>query len=84
MPNLVPTRKRKDAHNPLLLLQDKDKVRLVERSECEIESTKSPQLRGEAPVSRAFNNLRRGGIRIFSIFRNAKGKMDSTPSVHSY
>lgn len=75
MPNLVPSRKRKGAHNPPTLPHDTGKVRLVEYSERSLSSNlvKPSQAREDLLANRALNNLRRGGIRIFSIFRNGKG-----------
>ncbi|KAF1835663.1 kinase-like protein [Decorospora gaudefroyi] len=74
MMSLVPTRKRKDAHNQVQLARDKGKVRVIERSTHARSSgsMKNPQGRASTPASRTFTNLRRGSIRIFSLFRNGK------------
>jgi hypothetical protein len=81
MISLVPTRKRKDAHNPVELTRDKGKVRLIERSAGGLSSsaTKNPQSRTSTPASRTFTSLRRGSIRIFSIFRNGKSMSPTFP-----
>ncbi|KAJ5025990.1 serine threonine-protein kinase cbk1 [Bipolaris maydis] len=72
--SLVPTRKRKDVHNPGQEAQDKGKVRLVERSvdAHPVATAKRPHARNTTPAGRTFTTLRRGSIRIFSIFRNGK------------
>lgn len=72
--SLVPARKRKDIHNPLLTSRDKGKIRVVERS---ADGAKPSHSRNGTPASRTLTNLRRGSIRIFSIFRNGKS---STPT----
>ncbi|EUC48132.1 hypothetical protein COCMIDRAFT_88016 [Bipolaris oryzae ATCC 44560] len=79
MMSLVPTRKRKEVHNPGQEAQDKGKVRLVERSAeaRPVATAKRPYPRNTTPAGRTFTTLRRGSIRIFSIFRNGKS---STPS----
>ncbi|KAF1840323.1 uncharacterized protein K460DRAFT_297172 [Cucurbitaria berberidis CBS 394.84] len=77
MMSLVPTRKRRDIHNPALASRDKDKVRLIEKStEHLLNASAKPQVRTSLPASRTFKTLRRGSIKIFSIFRNGK---NSTP-----
>ncbi|KAF1939844.1 hypothetical protein EJ02DRAFT_244232 [Clathrospora elynae] len=78
MMSLVPPRKRKDA-NALLLTRDKARVRIIGPSADRHSSgsTKTPHGRANNPASRTFTNLRRGSLRIFSIFRNGKS---STPS----
>ena len=74
MLSLVPARKRKEAHNAIQLSRDKGKVRVIERSAegYSSGSTKNLQGRNSTPASRTFTTLRRGSIRIFSIFRNGK------------
>lgn len=74
--SLVPTRKRKDFHNPGQEAQDKGKVRVVERSveAHPVATAKRPHARNTTPAGRTFTTLRRGSIRIFSIFRNGKSK----------
>lgn len=73
--SLMATRKRKDAHNPLLTSRDKEKIRVVERSADGNGPVKSSRSRNGTPASRTLTNLRRGGIRIFSIFRNGKSSL---------
>jgi hypothetical protein len=80
MMSLVSTRKRKEANNPLLLARDKGKVRVIERS-AEVpssESAKAARGRNTTPASRTLSTLRRGSIRIFSIFRNGKSTSSTT------
>lgn len=78
--SLVATRKRKDIHNPLLTSRDKGKIRVVERS---ADGAKVSRSRNGNPASRTLTNLRRGGIRIFSIFRNGKSSAPSTEQAAS-
>jgi hypothetical protein len=75
MMSLVSARKRKEAHNPTQLSRDKGKVRVIERSAegHSSGSTKNLHGRNSTPASRTFTTLRRGSIKIFSIFRNGKG-----------
>ncbi|CAO2652261.1 Nn.00g005440.m01.CDS01 [Neocucurbitaria sp. VM-36] len=74
--SLVPTRKRKDVHNPLITSRDKDKVRVIEKSTEGLSNVPAkPQVRPSRPASRTFNNLRRGSFKIFSIFRNGKNSI---------
>jgi hypothetical protein len=74
MVSLVATRKRKDIQNPITTSQDKGKVRILERHESHLSgsSTKPVQVRPNLPSSRTFSNLRRGSVKIFSIFRSGK------------
>lgn len=69
-----PVRKRKDVHNPVQEAHDKGKVRVVERStEAQpVAATNSRHARNNTPASRKFTSLRRGSIKLFSIFRNGK------------
>lgn len=71
---LVPVRKRKEAHNQIHLSSDKGKIRVIERSAegHSSLSTKNLQGRNSTPASRTFTTLRRGSIKIFSLFRNSK------------
>lgn len=72
--SLVPARKRKDVHNLIQPSRDKGKVRVIERSAegYSSRSTTNLQGRNSTPASRTFTTLRRGSIKIFSIFRNGK------------
>ena len=72
MMSLVTTRKRKEVNNPRSITRNKGKIRVIERSAAGSSSTKLPRVRNATPASRTFSNLRRGSIRIFSIFRNGK------------
>jgi hypothetical protein len=74
MISLVAPRKRKDA-NRAMVSHDKGKVRIIEhRSKGRSGSFVKPtRPRASLPSSRTFSNLRRGSIKIFSIFRSAKG-----------
>lgn len=68
-----PTRKRKDVHNPLSTSRDKTKVRVMEQStERLLNTSAKPHVRPSLPATRTFNTFRRGSLKIFSIFRNAK------------
>jgi hypothetical protein len=73
---LVHARKRKDAHNPRWPSHDKGKVRLIEHSGQDLlgASTKTTRARNSISASGAFTNLRKGSIKIFSIFRSGKSK----------
>ncbi|RYN55861.1 hypothetical protein AA0114_g3220 [Alternaria tenuissima] len=77
---LVPVRKRKEAHNQIHLSSDKGKIRVIERSAegHSSLSTKNLQGRNSTPASRTFTTLRRGSIKIFSIFRNSKSSAPSS------
>jgi autotransporter adhesin len=74
MTSLVRAQKRKEAHNQIHLSRDKGKIRVIERSAegHSSPSTKNLQGRNSTPASRTFTTLRRGNIKIFSIFRNSK------------
>ncbi|KAG9193318.1 hypothetical protein G6011_03353 [Alternaria panax] len=78
--SFVPARKRKEAHNPIQSSRDKGKVRVIERSAegYSSRSTKDLQGRDSTPASRTFTTLRRGSIKIFSIFRNGKSSAPSS------
>ncbi|RYO16669.1 hypothetical protein AA0121_g6104 [Alternaria tenuissima] len=82
MTSLVRARKRKEAHNQIHLSRDKGKIRVIERSAegHSSPSTKNLQGRNSTPASRTFTTLRRGSIKIFSIFRNSKSMSCSAPS----
>ncbi|KAL6711680.1 hypothetical protein ACN47E_004614 [Coniothyrium glycines] len=80
---MVPARKRKDPHKPQASPNDKGKVRLVEHSGCDTDSVKPARIRNDVPASRALDNLRRGGIRILSIFRNGKRSPQGTSQLLS-
>ncbi|KAI8938614.1 hypothetical protein NX059_004486 [Plenodomus lindquistii] len=80
MISLVATRKRKDINSPRLNSRDKGKVRVVERS---ADGEKASRSRSGTPASRTLTNLRRGGIRIFSIFRNGKSSNQSAEQANS-
>jgi hypothetical protein len=75
MVSLVATRKRKDIHNPITTSQDNGKVRIFEHHESNLSgsSTKPARVRPNFPSSRTLSNLRRGSVKIFSIFRSGKG-----------
>ncbi|CAN9197814.1 unnamed protein product [Alternaria alternata] len=80
MTSLVRARKRKEAHNQIHLSRDKGKIRVIERSAegHSSPSTKNLQGRNSTPASRTFTTLRRGSIKIFSIFRNSKSSAPSS------
>ncbi|RAR03972.1 serine/threonine-protein kinase cbk1 [Stemphylium lycopersici] len=80
--SLVPTRKRKDIHHPVQLAREKGKVRVIERSAAvhSSASAKNPPARISTPAGRTLTSLRRGSIKIFSIFRNGKIRPGSTLS----
>ena len=82
--SLVAARKRKDAHNPQLTSRDKGKIRVVERSADRIGPAKLSRGRDGTPASRTLTNLRRGSIRILSMFRNGKSVFGGTPSVRRH
>jgi hypothetical protein len=75
MMSLVMARKRKDGHNPMTASHDKGKVRIIERSVDPVQefTNKFPRLRSSLPNTRAFSNIRRGSVKIFSVFRSGKG-----------
>ncbi|KAF2446007.1 kinase-like protein [Karstenula rhodostoma CBS 690.94] len=75
MVSLTVTRKRKDSNNPITTSQDKGKVRILERhgSYFSGSSAKPASNRASLPSSRTFSNLRRGSVKIFSIFRTGSG-----------
>ena len=77
MMSLVATRKRKDAHNTITTSHDKGKVRLIEKSADGTQEfvNKFPRLRSSLPNTRAFSNIRRGSIKIFSVFRSGKSML---------
>ena len=69
MMSLVTTKKRKDVECVKSSSNDKSKVRLIEHSnDGMLDSTGKPQ-RGV----RTLNNIRRGGVKIMSMFRSTKG-----------
>ena len=76
MISLVGTRKRKDGQIP-----SSDKVRIIEQSGEQAEtpsqktdtSNRFPRLRTSLPSNRAFSGIRRGSVKIFSVFRSGKG-----------
>ncbi|EAT82727.2 hypothetical protein SNOG_09462 [Parastagonospora nodorum SN15] len=74
MMSLVPTRKRKDAHNQRWASRSKEKVRVVEHSGQDLlgNSSKPVQPRTSTPARRTFINIRKSSIRIFSLFRGGK------------
>ncbi|KAJ4375794.1 hypothetical protein N0V83_001071 [Neocucurbitaria cava] len=73
MMSLVPTRKRKDAHNPMMASRDKGKVRIIDRStDGLLNMPAKSHARSSRTASRTFSNLRRGSFKLFSIFRNGK------------
>ncbi|KAJ4314999.1 hypothetical protein N0V94_006165 [Neodidymelliopsis sp. IMI 364377] len=67
MISLVTTRKRKDVDYAKSNSNEKSKVRLIEHSDDGHVNT------GKMQRVRAFNNIRRGGVKIMSMFRNTKG-----------
>jgi hypothetical protein len=67
MISLVTTRKRKDVDCAKSSSNEKSKVRLIEHSDDGHVNT------GKLQRVRAFNNIRRGGVKIMSMFRNTKG-----------
>jgi hypothetical protein len=73
MMSLVPAR-RKGTHNAVQPARNKGKVRVVERSgeEHSSGSAKNPPGRNSTPASRKLTTLRRGSIKILSMFRTAK------------
>ncbi|KAF2711277.1 kinase-like protein [Pleomassaria siparia CBS 279.74] len=79
MMSLVSARKRKDAHNAVTTSCDKGKVRIIEQAIGAVQEPKDkvPRLRSSIPNTKAFNNIRRGSVKIFSVFRSGKGP-DST------
>ncbi|KAF9733461.1 Serine/threonine-protein kinase cbk1 [Paraphaeosphaeria minitans] len=85
MVSLVATRKRKDVNNPIMTSQDKGKVRILERHESHLSgsSVKQAPVRASLPSSRTFNNLRRGSVKIFSIFRSGSGLNSKALTVES-
>ncbi|RMZ66381.1 serine threonine- kinase cbk1 [Pyrenophora seminiperda CCB06] len=88
MMSLVPSRKRKDTHNALQQSREKGKVRVIERSAALLSSmtsgsSRNPHPRSSTPVGRTFSNLRRGNIRLFSIFRNDKTSIPSSGEARS-
>jgi hypothetical protein len=68
----MPTRKRKDTHNPRWATRSKDKIRVIEHSAERLvdTSTKSSPPR----VGRTLTNLRNGSFKLFSIFRSGKSR----------
>ncbi|KAF9701458.1 hypothetical protein EKO04_001157 [Ascochyta lentis] len=69
MMSLVTTRKRKDVDGAKSSSNEKSKVRLIEHSyDGLLDGTGKPQ-RGV----RTLNNIRRGGVKIMSMFRSTKG-----------
>jgi hypothetical protein len=72
MMSLVPTRKRKGTHNAVQLARDKGKVRVIEQSGDDHSSGSAKNALGRSKLT----TLRRGSIKIFSMFRTGK----STPS----
>ncbi|CAE7015031.1 hypothetical protein CFE70_002608 [Pyrenophora teres f. teres 0-1] len=88
MMSLVQPRKRKDTHNALQLSRDKGKVRVIERSAALLSSmaggsSKNPHSRSSTPVGRTFTNLRRGNLKLFSLFRNGKSSVPSSGDARS-
>lgn len=75
MSSFVHSRKRKDSHNVMIGSPEKGKVRVVEKTrEGTHESQpKLPRLRSTLPNTRAIAGLRRGSVKIFSVFRSPKG-----------
>jgi hypothetical protein len=73
--NMITARKRKDARNPRWASRDKDKIRVIEHSRQEMlhSTTKQVQPR-TTPAGRTFTNIRKGSIKIFSLFRGVKSK----------
>ncbi|KAH3958497.1 hypothetical protein HBH98_076630 [Parastagonospora nodorum] len=80
MMSLVPTRKRKDAHNQRWASRSKEKVRVVEHSGQDLlgNSSKPVQPRTSTPARRTFINIRKSSIRIFSLFRGGKSPVTSS------
>jgi hypothetical protein len=68
MMSLVTTRKRKDIDYAKSSSTEKSKVRLIEHSNDGLLDGAGKQQR-----VRAFNNIRRGGVKIMSMFRSTKG-----------
>lgn len=75
MMSLAATRKRKDAHNMQVSSHDKGKVRIVEKAGDVSTETpiKFPRLRPSLPNTAALRGIRRGSVKIFSVFRSGKG-----------
>jgi serine/threonine protein kinase len=84
MMSLVPTRKRKDTPNRKWASRDKDKIRVAEHSGQELLSNtaKANQTRIATPAGRTFTNFRKGSIKIFSLLRGGKGRLDSSTSTN--
>ncbi|KAF2650517.1 kinase-like protein [Lophiostoma macrostomum CBS 122681] len=81
MMSLVATRKRKDGQNHIVTSNDKGKVRIIEHSGDHVHDplprtdtfSRFPRLRTSLPNARTFSGFRRGGVKIFSVFRSGKG-----------
>jgi hypothetical protein len=77
MMSFVATRKRKDGHHTRAASLEKGKVRRVEKSrDGSRESRPKPaRLRSSlpSPSTRALSGIRRGSVKIFSVFRTGKG-----------
>jgi hypothetical protein len=72
---MIAARKRKDAHNPRWTSRDKEKIRVIEDSTQELlnHTAKQGQPR-TTPAGRTFTNIRKGSIKIFSLFRGGKSE----------
>ncbi|KAF2878044.1 kinase-like domain-containing protein [Massariosphaeria phaeospora] len=79
MMSLVASRKRKDVHNQITTSNDKGKVRILEKS-IEVDPSKPARARSSLPNHRAFSNIRRGSIKILSVFKGGKDML-SLPSL---
>jgi hypothetical protein len=69
--SLVTLRKRKDVKSISL---DSNKIRVIEWPVNPVVDAppKPPSVRIAPPANRTFNNIRRGSVKIFSLFRSAK------------
>lgn len=74
--SLVAPRKRKDTHNPRWASREKGKIRIVEHSAEGLVNgtTVKTGPRAGTSTGRTFINLRKGSIKLLSVFRNGKGR----------
>jgi hypothetical protein len=85
MMSLVATRKRKDARNQKAASHDKDKVRIIQKSDDGPHENvpKFTRLRSSLPNNRTLSGIRRGSVKIFSVFRGGKGMQRAKRSPHA-
>ncbi|KAF2115314.1 kinase-like domain-containing protein [Lophiotrema nucula] len=73
----VQNRKRKDIHNKTMATpSEKGKVRIIEKSgDANASFSRFPRIKSGLPTNRAFSGIRRGSVKIFSVFRSGKGSL---------